>query len=188
MNYTFNYKLSDPEYIQFNVDHLLSVPANAKRMMISRLFLPIIFFAIGIAFWIKNNDHYYIIVYLILSVLLFFIYNIISKWEIRRKIAKMIKKGKVQKNEDTILEFDGEYIYEKTETAEMKIKYDALWGVHICENGIYVYNTPVNAFVLPDRLFAGGYMRNEFTEFIKSKIDIKKVTYDKAYRVKAIKS
>ena len=67
------------------------------------------------------------------------------------------------------IQFYDEYIYEYTEIAEMKVKYDVIEKIYTGYNTVYIPMNSQQAFILPFSAFKDEGQRKEFLAFMEDR-------------------
>lgn len=172
--FEFKITLDDNEYLQFQEYHLSNNPLGKKSLMAVRFIIPI-FPLFVIFFNIKDAGFEANLIVAIVMTILLIIWIARSKKEmlniIKGRIKNMRKIGVIPYHNEVILKFDDESIYEITPNTEHKDKYSLIKNIAVTEKAIYIYVTPVRAYILPVTAFSEVIEKQKFLEFINMKVD-----------------
>ncbi|WP_422858094.1 YcxB family protein [Flagellimonas sp. S174] len=117
-----NYKLTNSDFLQYQLYTSSKSETHKKRRRNSRVVVPILFLLYG--FYLTNRDESYggIIAFGFTSVLWFFLYPKYSKWRYERYFKKHVEDNYKNRIDNTVeLDFDENYISTKDFTSESKI-------------------------------------------------------------------
>jgi len=176
MNYKFEFKITEQDYLDFNKYHMFNAPAMKKQMLPFRLIIPILFVFISF-FQFQGFDSDFIrrtTIGIIGSIAWFFISKFTFISSIKKNIKNMKKDGKLVSNENTTIQFHDDFLIDITGATETKMGYTNLERVAIGDNAVYIYIGAMQAFIVPLSAFESEAQRNEFLEFINSKIRYQK--------------
>lgn len=89
---------------------------------------------------------------------------------IENKVLKIIyKKDSNILDERTIL-FKHSYLNEKTSQGDNIVEYSQIFKAKQTDKAIYLFNSPVSTIIIPFRVFSSEEEKEEFINFIKSKL------------------
>lgn len=161
------FELVEEDYINFNIDHSKKSPALKKNIFGQRILGPIVFllFPFIIRIYTDIPMWYWFAIFGLFSVVWFVFYPKYFKWEMTRRVKKMLKEG----NNDNIyikrmIILSDKGILEKSDLGESNISWDKVGKVEETEENIYIYISSMSAHIIPKRVFKD---KNEEQVFIK---------------------
>ena len=159
------FKLSEEDYINFNVDHTKKSPTMRKNVTFIRILGPVVFLIAPfvIISFSEIPLWYWITLFGIASILWLIYYPRHFDWDMRRKMKKMLQEGNNEnlfKEIKIILTKEG--IIQKNKTGESFTKWDDVDSVDETDDYIYIYNSSISAFIIPKRAFKDENARKEF--------------------------
>lgn len=169
MDMEISYKLTEEDYLDFNLNHGNNSPSIKKSILIQRLMGPVIFFMAsfltakrtGIPLW------YWFILFGIVSIIWYAFYPKYINWEVSRRTLKMLKEGN-NKNilEERTITLTAEGIKETSLNKEERVAWESIEKIEETQRNIYVYLSSISAFIIPIRAFKDIKSKNEFIEEI----------------------
>ena len=173
--FKFNITLTDDDYFEYNKYTFLNSPTGKKSLFRQRLQLPIMSAFALIIFFIAKADSTLIITEAIFLAIISILGIIFSKFfflkRMRRSFNKRKKLEKLPFDEDSTLLFENEAIISTTAESEMTTKYSRLERIIESDKAVYLYVDSVRAYIIPLRTFSSDVDKQQFINFIKSKID-----------------
>lgn len=177
--FEFKINMDDDDYILFNKYDFLNSAVGKKSLMFFRLIIPFFCTMIIFMFIIANSDFLLILIEAIPMTIISILWIGYSKKLILKSMGKSIKKikkeGKLLYLNETILRFDDEYIHETSPNTESKIKYSLVEKIVVTEKAIYIYSNYIQAYILPLNAFSEEKEKQNFLDFINSKVDKLKI-------------
>lgn len=174
MKFQFNVKLSEKDYIDFNMFWQIKSPYGRKQFIGYRIIIAIMFL-IMVGLGIFNNTLStssivdFIPAFVFLSVAEIFLSKFLS-WFYKWHIKSLSKKGKLGYSPESVVEFYEDYFSEITTENKTEHKYTAIERISIVDNkAIYVHTNSLMAYILPLSCFVNTQQYNNFLEFIKTK-------------------
>ena len=165
-----SYKLTEQDFIDFNVYHMNNSKTMKKTVLMQRLFGPLSFI-IGIFVAYKITDiplWYWSICFAIAAVLWFALYPKMLERRIRKQVKKMLSEGQNKiLLSDTTLTVNEEGIKCTTEYNETNTKFSAINKVEITNKHIFVYNNAVSAIIIPLSAFETQNEVDKFHGFLR---------------------
>ena len=171
--FQFQIDLTDKDYLCFNRHHLYhSKPGRSFRTKM-KVIVPVIFALFLLLFWILELPASFIwteaVLLAILTVLWFCFFRKFMQMLLKKQVKNMKKAGRLPYQRQTTLVFDEEEIVETSDQSEFRNQYDAIEKVCNGSCGLYLYLNAVQAFLIPDRAFAGPEEKQALLEFLRRK-------------------
>lgn len=168
-----NYNLTEQDFLDFNSYHAKQSPAIKRSILKQRLMGPVIFL-IAAFLAIRRSDvqqSYWITLFGITSILWFIFYPKYFYWEISRRTSKTLKKKENAKvlGEKTIRLASGklkEIGIDNEEIASL----DSIEKIEETEKHLFIYISPVSAFIVPIEAFEDRESKKEFISKLKELI------------------
>ena len=174
MLYRINTKLSNEDYLDFNLFVNFRTPYGKKQFAKSRLLLTIIPLWVwllgGIMIRFEYIDWFSLVVDIVLSVIVFFVTKPFMRFVVKRNCKRMIKKTKAPFTPEATMEFYDDYFVEESPEAKTEVKYTSITQVYLVNSKmIYMFNSAVGAYIIPVSAFATTEEYNGFMNFISMK-------------------
>ena len=174
MHFKFNIRLTDQDYLDYNIFWMLKSPYGKKQMLKFRITIAILFAAVSflalfgggfsVSAWLG------IIPYVILLVLFELLLNPFFVWVLKNNIKSLKSKGKMGYSPVAEMEFYDERFIEVTPDTKSEQKYSAVERVSvITDKVIYIHVNNVASYILPLSCFESNEQYNEFLDFVKTK-------------------
>lgn len=175
MKYSFDIKISEKDYYDFNFYHLLYSERGKRSIFRSRLLVPVIFLIYLLYHAMLGAELEVLLlsgsVFLVLSLIWFFTVKPLEKFILKLRIASILKKEKRPYASDFTIEFYDDHFVEITENSRSEIKYEALYRIVVNEGkAIYIYRNSLVADLVPISVFGSESEKCEFLDFINGKI------------------
>lgn len=177
MLYRFDVNLTEQDYYEFNRFHLFTSHYGKKQFEKIRILtsvIPLILFILRFASYVLSGfaaeNLAVCIVYILLSVFLFFISKPLVWFISKLQIKQMKKQGKLPFTPASTLEFYDDSFVEITPDNKTESKYSLVDSIYIV-NGkmIYIFTNSVLAYMLPVKVFESEEQYNSFMDFITEK-------------------
>ena len=167
--FEFKYNVTKQDYLEFNLFHINNAAYPRKTIMFRRYGYPVSFLVLALLLaYITKHPIISFSVNGAFAILWIAFYKKLTILMTKKHIEKLGRTSKLPYNNDVLLKFDDDFIHEKTEEGELKIKYSALTQIEISDSAIYLYHNALQAFIIPLRVFANEQEKNTFIEFIKT--------------------
>ncbi|MCL2563022.1 MAG: YcxB family protein [Oscillospiraceae bacterium] len=169
MRYQFEYKLTEEDYLDFNVFRLHKSKNNPTGISWIGLMILLLLSMVMIS---QGN---YRLLWLSLGLLILWVLIKVvtsrryGRFSIKKQIQSIAEDGKLPFGKDNIVSFHEDFVFEIADGNESKTIYENLEKVAVGENAIYIYMNAIQAFILPFSIFETEVQRNEFLTFIKQK-------------------
>ncbi len=170
--FEFKYAISDADYIEFNIYHLLNSSVSRGYSRFLRWSVPLISAMMLVPFLSVTNDaglSLLILLLTVMSAVWVISYKKIMSSSVKLYIERIKKTGKPPYGSDIILKFTDEYIILITEDEETKTRYKKIEKIVIANNAVYVYVNVLAAYIIPRRAFTGPAQQHEFLYFLENK-------------------
>lgn len=174
MRFKFEVKLSDKDYLDYNIFWMLKSPYGKKQLVKTRLIFVFIFI-IGILATLILGDgsvNTYLTVGLFtiwLALLQLFMGRFLI-FSLKGQLKTMKKSGKMGYSSEAVLEFFEDSFTETTPDNKTEQWYTAVERISVVKNEvIYIHINNVMAYIMPVSCFASEEEYNLFLDFIKTK-------------------
>ena len=149
-----NYKLTEEDYIDFNVFHAKNSKAVQKQVTIQRILVPVIYLVLAILVSVVMDIQFFLIFIpvLIVNILWFIFYPAYFYRLIKRNSTKMMREGKnvgVLGAHRMIFTEDG--LREISPKGEMSISWSGIETFGEDHAGFYLYNSGMSALIIPKK-------------------------------------
>ena len=176
MKFRFNVKLSDQDYIDFNVFSLYESPYGNKTKLTLRIMITILFITLALlGLTYQDYSTRSIVAAVILMVFLLVIQLRFKKFivsSVKRTVKSLNKKGKLGYSKESVIEFYDDYFVETTEEGKTEHKSTAIERVSVVDNKvIYIHINSVMSYILPKDCFESKEQFDVFLGFIKTKCE-----------------
>lgn len=177
MLYRFDVNLTEQDYYEFNRFHIFTSHYGKKQFEKSRILIsviPLILLILRFGSYVLSSfaveNLVVCIVYILLSVFIFFISKPLVWFVSKLQIKQMKKQGKLPFSPASTLEFYDDCFMEITPDNKTESKYSLVDSIYIV-NGkmIYIFTNSVLAYILPIAAFASSEQYNSFMDFITKK-------------------
>lgn len=173
MNYSFNVKLDDRDYYEYNKFSLLKSHYGKRQMIMFRIFIAVIFLLFMVYFVFTHGFSYdsligaivYLLVLALFQILIIPLNKLILK--IHLKILK--KTGKMGYSPESVIEFCDETFTETTPDNKTEYKYSAVERVSVYKGTVFIHVNNIMSFILPHSAFESEEQFSAFIEFMKAK-------------------
>lgn len=174
MKFRFDIRLTEEDYLNFNIFHLYNDPSSKKNLLIIRICLNVILFSALIFQFFVSRDIAAIIVTAVLLVIPVVLLNVFYNkyWEFitKKQIKSMKKSGKLPFPPESVLEFYDDYGVEITPYARTEHKHSAIEKIYLSDHRyIYMYINSSQAYIIPLSAFSSEEHFNSFMNFISTK-------------------
>lgn len=170
MQFKFNFTKDD--FVDFNMNYFENSSVIQKSILKSRILGPVLFMMLPFVLQKLDNSPltYWLVVFAITSILWIIFIPKYSKYRYKKAVKKLVnqKMDNIFGEKELFLKDD--CILIKGEFAESQTLYDAIINVEEREKAIYLYNTSASAIIIPKLAFENVEMKNEFLNFINSKV------------------
>lgn len=167
--YQFKVKLDKQSYIDFNMNHLDTMPGMKKKLQLQRFIYPLMLIAIPFLFFESNKT----IGFLIAGLGIIAWMSLYPKY-IKRSIAKKVD-GVLKKSTIALEEFDltinDEYIKETRKGEDIFREWSRSYIITESERNYYVYFGLSEASIIPKNVFESKEKELEFVKFCNDKIN-----------------
>lgn len=174
MNFQFDVKLNDKDYIDFNRFMIIRSPYGKKQIKDFRLTLAVVFFIcflLGLLVNGVSNDIWFAVVFFVFfSAIVQLLIKPFFSWTVKFSIKTMKKTGKAGYSPESVLEFGDETFIETTPDNKTEQRYVSIERISIVDNKmVYIHVNNIMAYILPLSCFETKEQYDEFFEFIKTK-------------------
>ena len=167
--FKFKYQLNEEDYYEFSKFHMYNSPLNKKRIARMRFLCPAFFMMLSFLIYRATQNPVSYIIGGAISLLWIVFYEKLCTSALRKNINGAIKSGKLPVKNRSVLRFEEEGFFEKTELSEIQFPYTGIEQIVNGDSGIYIYTAATNAIIVPYQAFKNENEKKEFFEFIKLK-------------------
>ena len=165
----FDIQLDDEDYINFNIFHVFHSKYGKKSILMGRLLMFFISFAVILIFIVAGAERGLIIteavLFLIASIIWFIYYPKMAKKKIRMHIYKLKEEGALPYNSKETVEFNDTEIIEVSPKEVIKTNYSEVTALHLSDDYLYLYKGSLRAIIIPYRSL--GNKKEELTNSIR---------------------
>ena len=174
MNYQLHITLTEEDYLNFNIFHVLDSASGKKQIRKSRILLISITAVLAVLLILVMGWTTFTTVYVILLALFTLIYNLlfnkIIQWNIKSQIKQMKKTGKLPYDSVTKYEFHEDTFAEITADKHVEMSYSTLERICVVQDRfLYLYTSSVVAHILPMEQIKAQVDPAEFLRFLSQK-------------------
>lgn len=149
-----NYKLTEEDYIDFNLFHAKNSKALKKQITMQRVLVPVMYIVLAILASVFLDMPFLVILipFLIMGILWIIFYPAYYYRLIKRNATKMLREGKndgVLGAHTIIFTEDG--LREISPKGEMSISWSGIESFGENDAGFYLYNSGMSALIIPKR-------------------------------------
>ena len=174
MHYQLNIKLTDEDYLAFNVFHNLESKDGKKMVIKGRMIFSGMILLLSAAYLLLKGWGIESVIYLALVIIISAIYLVRYKKgmirSMRNHINRLKKKGKLPFDPESTLEFYEDRFVEITPTCRSERDYHILERICVLKDRyLLLYNSSIGAYILPIPQIKKQTNLQEFLDFIMSK-------------------
>jgi hypothetical protein len=164
------YKLTEEDYINFNLFHMKNSETIMKSVRNQRIFTPVFYLLFSVVFSFLLDIPFLVSFtpFFILSVLWVLFYPKYLFGRAIRHTKKLVKEGR---NESILGEhymvLNDEGIVDKTSKGETKVTWSGINELKENDQYIYLYNSALSGYILPKREFENV---EEIRQYLKNKL------------------
>jgi MFS superfamily sulfate permease-like transporter len=169
--FEFQVTLTDEDYLQFNVYHMLNGPDGKRSLLFTRLVVPMICFLTVLTSAYSDPELAVIeaVILTIISVLwVIFSKKILAK-SMKDNVNRMRKNGKLPYSAASIIKFDDACVHEITPDTETKTRYSAIEKIYDTEKAVYLFYSSLQAYILPANTFSNEAEKMRLMSFLHVK-------------------
>jgi hypothetical protein len=163
--------LNKNDYLQYQLYKSSKMKSMKIKKIRNRMISTILFFLIGVIFYFQNNNKIYIIVYSIISLIIFIFYPLYLKILYKRHFSKHISENYKDKiGKSGILKIKEDYIYLKNsgKDSEAKLNINEIEEIVEIQTNYFIINDNTSAIILPK-----NNDTNSFIDILKTKHNVK---------------
>lgn len=154
MNMELNYKLTEEDYVDFNVFHAKNSQTVQKQVKLQRILVPLMYIVLAVlaANFFDMPFLVLFIPFLVAAILWFLFYPVYFYRLIKRNVAKMIREGKNDAvlGQHTMI-FTDQGLREISPKGEMSVSWSGIENYGEDDSGFYLYNSGMSALIIPKR-------------------------------------
>jgi hypothetical protein len=172
MKFSFNVKLTEEDYLEYNKFHMIRSPYGRGNVNGSRIIWTTAICLFILMNFLRNG---FTLVSLLVSIPLFallalvhiFIKDILA-FSLKMSLKSMKKRGKMGYSPSYTIEFYDDHFIETTETAQTRDQYASIERVSIVGGTYYLHNNNIGAYIILSSSFHSDEERAEFEAFVKA--------------------
>ena len=174
MNFQFNVKTNDQDYLDYNMFWILRSPYGKKQTRLYRIAFTVFICACMIICLLLGDFTAEAFIGIIpLAILLVLAQVLLPKfalWAMKGQIKMMKKSGKMGYSPESLIVFSEETFSEITPENKIEQKYSVIEHISVVDNKtMYIHVNNIMAYILPLSCFESLEQYNSFMEFIKTK-------------------
>lgn len=174
MLFQFTVNLTDQDYLDYNIFHMLKSPYGKKIVTRMRLYVALLVGA-AVFFMLLREGYlasavYGVAVYIVIFVLLQLFLPKSYVWVLKSQMKDLKKKGKMGYSPVADMAFLDESFVETTPDNRTEQKYSSVERVSVVTGKcVYLHTNSVAAYILPQACFDSGEQYEKFLAFIRTK-------------------
>ena len=169
--FTYQCRLSEKDYIDFNLFTLRGNPAYKRSMLLIRLVVPVMFAAVTAINLLDKQEG--ILFKVVFAAVITLIWELIAKplydHITLRTIKTQLKHGGSLYTREYTLTFDEDCLTDTAPEQETKLYYGKIERIAVHMGAVYVYPTSVTAMILPAAVFPTEADREALLGFLAQK-------------------
>ena len=175
MQYRFQIVLTDDDYLNYNLFHVLRSPYKAKATKQARVLVNLIMVVMVLALLIFDRFRPSSLFAAAVALCYVLIYNLRYKKSIIAAYKRMLKKqkaiGKLGYTPESTLEFGEDFLVETSADNKNEQKYSAVERISVVKDRyVYLHPNSVGAYIIPMSTFASVEEYQAFFEFARANI------------------
>ena len=158
-------KIDKQNIIDFNIHQYKSSETMQKRVMISKLIGPMIFFfGMFIATWVTDIPFWYwAVAFVTTSLVWYWVYPKCLEMNIRKNVEKMLAEGDNKVIlEESIITLDEHGISKVNYYKESSLKWSSINKINLTNDYIFIYDSAMSAIIIPRDIFLKNEDEQEF--------------------------
>ena len=174
MRFAFDIRLTDEDYLNYNIFWMLRSPYGKKEIVKFRLLftavLGILCFLFLLSGGFSKESLLGVVPYLIAFLLVQALTNAIFTWSLKRQIKSLKKKGKMGYSPTSEMVFFEDSFTETTPDKRIEEKYTSIERISILSDKvIYIHVNNVMSYIVPMSCFSSREEGDAFLGFLKEK-------------------
>ena len=174
MNFQFNIKINDQDYLDYNIFWMLRSHYGKKQIKSFRSIITVICVLAVLISLLSGgfslDSALGCIPVLIIWILIQIFFTKFFVWALKSQIKTLRKSGKMGYSPEAVMEFNEENFIETTPENKTEQKYLAIERISIVENKtVYIHTNNVMAYIIPISCFESKEQYDEFIAFLKTK-------------------
>ncbi len=174
---TIDYKITDKDFIDFNVYHNLNTESLKRRINLYKLMLPIIYLVLVMVFYIAKLDEITLFFFAVIGAVAMLYRLAFYNKILARSITSQLKKAKKYDNlpycPGGTLTFKDGFVNDVSIVGENKLPYCSLNQISLGKTATYIYYGSSQAFIIPHSTFDNLEDREYFIGFVNSLMEIR---------------
>ncbi|WML32939.1 YcxB family protein [Clostridium sp. OS1-26] len=168
--FEIEYDLTREDYIEYNMNHM-ATSKTMKRTLFIQQYIISLMFIVAPFFFVRITKapfKFWLTVFLITYLLWVIFYPKYFKLVVKRRINKMLDEGKQENlfgRYSILITHEG--ILENSNMGQSNTNWNAVERLIETEEYIYIYISPVNAYIVPKRVFQDAMRKSEFINLIE---------------------
>ncbi|MGK7378201.1 YcxB family protein [Planococcus sp. 1R117A] len=164
------FNLTEEDYLSFNLQHVKHSKTATRSLRLQQILVPVIYIFLAYIFSVIVNTPFlfFLIPFLIISMVWIIFYPKFFYSSVMRNVKKMLREGKaggiIGKYTMTLSD---EGIIQTSTTEEKKASWPAILSLQEDEERFYLYNSAMSAYIIPKRALKNS---NETREWIQGRL------------------
>lgn len=174
MKFRFDVKLSERDYVDYNLFHLTKSPYGKKQLFSMRVMIAVLTVLLAVMALVKNGFTTEGLIQAIAPIFIFTVLQLLLKplFSVFTRVAvkSMKKTGKPAYSPTSVIEFDEDSFTETTPENRIEQKYSSVERISIIKDRfVYIHINNIMAYIIPMSSFETKEQYAAFTDFIKTK-------------------
>lgn len=175
----FIFELTEQDYLDFNMFTVKNYKFYKTKIKLFRVIFTIVPIGTGLVCWLfdgikRSRADFMVGLFVAMTLLSILFWLVFPKFfdilMLRNAKKILFKEGKNNILGERTLFFEEDKIQTLTEYEESSIHYGAITQIKQSEKAIYLYTAPAMAMILPIRVFADEVEKQEFINFINTRL------------------
>ena len=176
MNFKFDVRITEEDYINFNKFTSISSPYGKKSMKGIRMILAVIGILLILHSFLTSGFTTAgigaAVVYALIIAALQLLLIPYMRFSIKMNVEAIKKSGSLPYSEEAGMEFCESYFVETTPLTKTATRYEKIQNVYEIEKRyVYIYVSTISAFIIPATAFSSLSEYEDFVSFIKTKCE-----------------
>ena len=169
----FKFTQSEDDYLEFN-KFFLTTPAGKDSIRRDNLYFILMSLVLFLLLAFLSRDFLFFgVSWLVVSIIHFFLARPLAWRRVKSHIKSAKKNGTfLYEKEEVIFDFEGLTFTETTVDTETKMEYTKIKRIVANNNEFYLFVSNAQAYIIPFYVFDSPEHRDEFFDFINSKIGV----------------
>ncbi len=176
MNFRFDVKLTEQDYLEFNKFHMLRSPYGRKQVVTFRTAIGVVCALLVVLSLVANGLSLDFLLGCIPTAIVFVLFqlglNRFLVFSLKQTMKNIKKSGKMAYSPESVMEFGEDSFSEITSETRVEQAYRSIERISVVDGKmIYIHINAVMAFLLPVASFSSEEQYREFLDMICKKCD-----------------